>query len=209
MDIIGWVKAPPWSNDDEKIANEKLILRLMAGYHVDARGREVTSYIEPDSAEGKQARAALARLVRDSIAGFVGELLALAVDPDTPSAIPGMHPIWTFEFKSPARNKRSTLARDLAVVYFITALTREKRLKPLQAAAAHFGIKYSRLHAIWSQHKKLIAIPTKRVSFKRQPDGKFYLPGGSWKDVMIIGENELTATEMKKSKPKGQKRNRS
>ena len=67
MDIVEWVKAPPWSNDDEKIAREMLILRLMAGYHVDARGREVTSYIEPSSAEGKQARAALAGWWRDSV----------------------------------------------------------------------------------------------------------------------------------------------
>ncbi len=79
--------------DDEKIADEWLCLRLLAGYAEDEQGRVVTSYLRHNSYEEREARAALARRLRDiGPLGSTLELLALAIDPRTPSNLPGMRP---------------------------------------------------------------------------------------------------------------------
>jgi hypothetical protein len=147
-------------SDDEKIADEKLCMRLLAGFCEDEKGRVVTSYLKPNSYEEQQARAALARVVRDSMRGFVGELLALAIDPRTPSATPGMWPTRRIRFESPARGRASTWARDLLIVHFIREELRKsptgKEEAALAAASAHFGIRRSRAHAIWKTWKRLV-----------------------------------------------------
>jgi hypothetical protein len=144
--------------DDEKIADDLLCMRLLAGFCEDKSGRVTTSYLKHNSYAERQARAALARRVRESMRGFTGELLALAIDPRTPSEYPGMKPTRRVRFESPARGKGSTWARDLLVVHFIRAELRKspKEHAAIAAASAHFQIGESRVHAIWKNWKRLV-----------------------------------------------------
>jgi hypothetical protein len=160
----------PQRTDEQKIADELLSLRLLAGYHIDKYGREQTDYLKRDSNEEKQASAALARCVRDSMKGLVGELLALAIDPYTASASPTMKPTRRVRFDSPARGKPSTWARDLAIVYFIKRRLHKKRKgadwekqnpdwksdEPAIAEASdYYGLERSRIWQIWTRRKQL------------------------------------------------------
>ena len=82
--------------------------------------RLLTREIEPGGNEETMARAALARRIRDLMTtGFVRELLALAIDPTTPSYL-GIEPTVIADFKSPARGRPSTWVRDLAIIDFVT-----------------------------------------------------------------------------------------
>src|SRR4051812_20727744 len=75
--------------DDRAMADEAQSIRLLAGYDVDT-GR--TSFLKRNGPDERKAREALARLVREKMSGFSGELLALAIDPRTPSPWPDMKP---------------------------------------------------------------------------------------------------------------------
>jgi hypothetical protein len=149
--------------NDQAMADEALSIRLLAGYDVDS-GR--TSFLKHNGPEERNARAALARLVRDRMGGFSGELLALAIDSRSPSIWPDMKPTRRIEFKSPGRGKNSTLMRDKLVVDFIRRL-RFRSKEPhdqkfyIMSAVAEFerrGIKIgkSRVHAIWSAYEKML-----------------------------------------------------
>jgi len=142
-------------NDAEKIADELLMMRLLSGFHVE-NGIEVTRYLKHNSHGERLARVALAREVRASMWGFVGELLALAIDPRTPSSWPGMRPTRRIKFESPTRGKGSTWARDLAVISLIRERLRDdpKLEAALSAASERYGIKRNRVHAIWKKHEK-------------------------------------------------------
>src|SRR5437660_619071 len=131
-------------DDADKWAEDALILRLLAGFADDERGRPITSYLKHNSSEERRARALLAAQIRAGrLGGFAKELLALAIDPRTPSTHLGMKPTRTVQFVSPARGKGSTWARDLLVIDFIRAQLREcpQREPALAAAEAHFKIK--------------------------------------------------------------------
>ena len=154
--------APPKRTDEEKMADGALSIRLLAGFDVDT---EQTSFLKHNSHEEHLARRALARIVREKIKGFVGELLALAIDPRTPSpwntpAGPMMKPTRRIRFESPGRGKSSTLMRDKRIVDFIRKQRRNSadgKLEPcLKAAEEHFKLRRSRVHAIWNAHEKMI-----------------------------------------------------
>jgi hypothetical protein len=94
--------------------------------------------------------------------GFSGELLALAIDPRTPSTWPDMKPTRRIQFVSPGRGKNSTLMRDKLVVDFIRKL-RFKETEPnipldsyILAAQKKFGLGRSRVHAIWRAYEKIL-----------------------------------------------------
>jgi hypothetical protein len=152
-------------DDREKVADEMLIMRLLAGFHVDKNGREGTSFLASNSFEERKARTILARQLRDGKLGYLTrELLALAIDPRTPSAMPGMQPTRKIKFESPARGKPSTWARDLAIVYFIKNELYEHRddkswksdEPAINAASDHYGLERSRTREIWTRWNKVV-----------------------------------------------------
>jgi hypothetical protein len=141
--------------DDERMADEVLSIQLLAGFDVDT-GKQIS--FTHNSADERKARAALARIIREKMNGFSGELLALALDPQTKSTWPDMRPARKIKFEKPGRP--STLIRDKRIVDYIRRL-RHNSTEPhdmkyfLNAAAATFGgIKYNRVHAIWTAHEK-------------------------------------------------------
>jgi len=106
--------ARPPRTDAEKMADEKLALRLLIGFTDDG----TTNYKLTDEEE-KQARAELARRVRGQITGIDAERLALAIDPDTPSKIPGLVPTRKIQFEPITRGPGATYARDQLVIQTI------------------------------------------------------------------------------------------
>jgi hypothetical protein len=147
------------------VAEDKLILRLLAGFHEDAKGRPIVSYLEPGSVEELEARAALARQLRDNTLGNLArELLALAIAPNIPSARRDMRPTLEIVFKNKARGNKSAWARNRLVISFIKGWIREKRKEgkgrrvkeeaAKQAAQAHFGLSRSQVAEIWRRDKK-------------------------------------------------------
>jgi hypothetical protein len=155
--------------DDEKIAEDVLILRLLTGFHEDDAGRPVISYLDHDSEEGKRARAALARQLRDGTLVYPArEILARGIDPEmsevTPEAAAAATPlIWKIEFTSPHRNHKPTWARDRLVIDFIRGWLRKDPNNPpkedaaIRAAGDHFPLKRSRIAEIWQHHKAQLA----------------------------------------------------
>jgi hypothetical protein len=156
--------------EDKEIAGEieedKLVLRLLAGFHEHGKGRVIVSYPKRNSPDESKSRAALARQLRNgTLGGIARELLALAIDPETPSAIPDMRPLHKIEFKNPARRNKPTWARDRLVVQFIKEwlagdLVR-KEDSARHAAVQHFGLGRSRVAEIWHEYKDRIAASAK------------------------------------------------
>jgi hypothetical protein len=164
-----------------KEADAPLILRLLAGFK-DDNGVVVTDYdLTPD--EEKQARAALARGLRSGIRGFSQELLALAIDPDTPSSWPGMHPTRKIKFENVGRGPPSNWARDILIVEYISAQRRrhmdehakkwclderaqiwrpgtppwkEEMESYYEDARKHFNVSRSTAQAVCLKHEKLL-----------------------------------------------------
>lgn len=144
-------------SDEEKIADEAASIRLLAGYDVDAS----TNATAPKhfSAEEKQLRAALARTIRDQMTGYSAELLALAIDPFTPSTWPDMRP--TAKVKFFRQGRPSSLMLEKQIVHYIRRL-RFNSKKPrdqkffITAAMDKFKLEYSRVHAIWSEYETMI-----------------------------------------------------
>jgi hypothetical protein len=149
-------------DDDAKIAEELLIMRLLAGF--DDTNPRIPNFIEANSPDERRAREALARQVREGrLGGFVKEFLALAIDPWTESTHLGMRPLRKVEFKSATPGPAPTWARDLLIIDFMRRFRRETPAgKPLNLEAAikaaedHFGISRSQAHAIWQRHEQLI-----------------------------------------------------
>jgi hypothetical protein len=145
--------------DEQKIDDYEHAMRLLAGLTPDHK----VSYLNQNSYEERLARAALARLVRDSMQGFVGELLALAIDPRTPSPIYGMYPTRKIRFESPARGKKAQWVRDLMIIDCILNDLHQfedppqpSRLKrAIATAAGRYGISFTRASEIWEQRGKL------------------------------------------------------
>jgi hypothetical protein len=151
----------PPRTDDEKIADEELAMHLLAGKVGDHRGRKITSYLKHNSQDERLARSALARLVRESMRGLTGELLALALDPRTPSLTLGMRPTRKIRFEK--QGKADNWVRDLGVINCIVndlcklehPPLRGSRLKRAVAtAAAEHGIGVSRAYEIWERRGK-------------------------------------------------------
>jgi hypothetical protein len=158
------VATNPDPERERKIADEKLCLRLLAGYSVDD-GK--LGFPPSGSAEEWAARAALARVIRDHMKGFTGEFLALAIDPRTPSAAPlSTRPIRFIRFDKP-RGRSPTIMRDLLVVGFIRRQRHKlgKEDAALLAAEREFRLGKSRTHAIWAEYKE-------RVGESRRANGK-------------------------------------
>jgi len=160
------VRAGPDPEQERKIADEKLCLRLLAGYSVDD-GK--VGFPQAGSAEEWAARAALARIIREYVKGFVGEYLALAIDPRTPSRSATARPIRFVRFDKPRGSRPPTTLRDLLIVGFIRERLRElgKEDAALRAAEQKFALRKSRVHKIWSRHKKRVGIASKRRPARR------------------------------------------
>jgi hypothetical protein len=148
---------------ERKMADEGLALQLLAGWQ---DGQTTTKYPKRDSIDEAAARAALARIVRDHMPGFSGELLALAIDPATPSKVPGMTPTRRVQFESPGRGKSSNWARDLLVVGHIRqalACSRTGKEYPeLVSAAQALCLSLPAVKKIWERHKKIVGRTSRR-----------------------------------------------
>jgi hypothetical protein len=163
------VATDPDPDRARKMADEEVVVGFFAGDGTDA-----PRYPAHNSKEEKTARAALARIVRDHMPGFSGEILALAIDPVTPSRFIGMKPLRTIRFESVARGKTSTWRRDLRVAHFIRTeightakrgkdgVPRPKIEAALQAAVEEFGVSRATAQAIWKRHQEAMADALKR-----------------------------------------------
>jgi hypothetical protein len=142
--------------DREKIADETLAIKLLGGFDVDT-GQN----IELKSDDKKKARQALARLIRDKLHGFAGELLALAIDPTTPTTWPGgpdnMRPTCSIKFVN-LPGGGSSLLREKYVVDFIRRrIDSQVKFDSIAAEAEkHFGLKRSRIHKIWKNYQDML-----------------------------------------------------
>ena len=145
--------------DDELMQNEEMILRLLCGY-ARKNGKTAISYLKKGGPEERAGLKALAAEVRRKMTGFSGELLALAIDPWTPSKIPGMKPTRRIKFESPARGKSIAWIRDLEIVALVnkTLRVQSAKMKPgakvkldaaLAAAEKEYGLSRTRIHKIW------------------------------------------------------------
>jgi hypothetical protein len=147
----------PQRPDEEKMADESLSIQLLAGYDVE---KGTTKPLKHNSPEERKARAALARIVRERMPGFSGELLALAIDTRTPSTWPGMKAARRIKFESSTRGKPSTFMRNTLVVDFIRKQrfnSNDGKLEPcLAAAEKHFNLKRARVHEIWHAHETIL-----------------------------------------------------
>ena len=129
----------------DKGNDDILSLQLLAGL-VRSREAIATEFPKHNSAQEKKCRAALARIVRSRVQDFwIGEFLALAIDPDTPSRIPGVKPPRRIRFQSPARGLPSTAMRDLWIAALIRNLTIRgvKKEAALKSAEEAYGINRS------------------------------------------------------------------
>src|SRR5207244_2826839 len=98
--------------------------------------------------------------IRDQMKGHSGELLALSIDPFTPSEWAGMRPARTIKFENPGR--QSTVFLDQEVVQFIYKM-RIRETKPnvplksyVMAAVQEFGLSRSRVYEIWNEHETFL-----------------------------------------------------
>jgi hypothetical protein len=160
-DLVGEVDASALDHPDAKwpadhMADEVAAMRLLAGF--DESHPEAVSYLAINSPEEKQARAALARIVRREMRGFVGELLALAIDPDTPTKSATLRPCRRIRFESPARGKPVTWARDLLIVGTIKELLCERGNieATLYEVENKYGLQRSQIYAIWRKYHRAI-----------------------------------------------------
>jgi hypothetical protein len=149
--------------DEEKMADESLSIQLLAGFDVDT-GNLIS--LAHNSAAELKARAALARIIREKMNGFSGELLALAIDPHTKSARHGWRPARKIKFEKPGR--KSTMLREKQIIDYIRRMrfdsTEPRDMKYYLNSAAHkFGLKYSRVHSVWSEYEKML----KQVASKK------------------------------------------
>jgi hypothetical protein len=92
--------------------------------------------------------------------GFSGELLALAIDPYTPSRFSGMKPTRRIRFESPARGKPSTWVRDRMVIGFVRQqLASAPKLEAaINAVSARFKISRRTVQDIWKTYKQRLGI---------------------------------------------------
>jgi hypothetical protein len=155
-------------SDKAKTADEIASIRLLSGYN--AEKSDNFPFPEPFSDEENEMRAALARTIREQMKGLSAELLALAIDPSTPSKLAGMRPTRMIHFERQGR--QSTVFIDQLVVQFIRKM-RARETKPnvplksyVMAAVQEFGLGRSRVYAIWKAHD--LKIENARTTFQEK-----------------------------------------
>jgi hypothetical protein len=159
-DLVGDVYASAIEHPDAKWpadrrADHELALQLLAGFNEDHP--EQTKYLKRNSPEEKLARAALAREVRREMRGFVGELLALAIDSDLAPRTPTTRRTKHAVFKNPARGgKASVWARDLLIIEHLKRLLRDegKKTAAYKLTAEHFGCSERSIRDVWDAHQR-------------------------------------------------------
>lgn len=117
--------ADKMAREAEEIADYETMLGLLSGYRV-SNGRQLPAkYPQKGSWEERRARSALARYVNRMMPGFVGHLLALAIDPDM-QPNPGTKRTRSIKFESPRRGKNIEWARHLDIVADVHRALREE-----------------------------------------------------------------------------------
>jgi hypothetical protein len=140
------------------VEEEKLVLRFLAGFHEDKKGRVIVSYPKRNSSEERKARTVLARQLRNNtLGGIAREILACAIDPETPSDL-GIPSVWKIKFTSRARRNKSPWVRNRFVVAFIELRLRhnpdESEEAAKGAAEDAFRLGRSQIAEIWQRHKE-------------------------------------------------------
>jgi hypothetical protein len=150
------------ASEAKEMADYETMLQLLCGYRVK-NGRQLPAkYPTKNSSEERRAKAALAQYVNRKIPGFVGHLLALAIDPQM-QPHPGMKRTRSIKFESPSRGKNIEWARHLKIVSDIQQglIKQGAKLKPgqrliltreLDRAGDRYNITREAAHKIWMSH---------------------------------------------------------
>lgn len=149
-------------SEAKEIADYEVMLQLLCGYRVEENRQLPAKYPEQNSSEERRAKATLAQYVNRKIPGFVGHLLALAIDPEM-QPNPGMERTRTVRFQSPNRGKNIEWARHTDIVGEIRQGLREQtsKLKPgqrlvldreLEKAGSRHNITREAAYKIWMSH---------------------------------------------------------
>jgi hypothetical protein len=157
-DLVGDVYASAIEHPNGKwpadqIADHELALELLAGLQSDGG----VDYPESESDREMVLRAALAREVRREMPGFVGELLALAIDPSLAPRTPTTRRTRHLVFEKPTQGgKDSVWARDLLIIEHLKRLLRGKVKKTAayKLASEHFGCSERSIRDVWDAHQQ-------------------------------------------------------
>jgi hypothetical protein len=157
-DLVGEVYESALNHPDAKwpadrMADHELALELLAGLQRDGE----VAYPASGSDREMALRAALAREVRREMRGFVGELLALAIDPALVPQTPTTRRTKHVVFRNPARGgKASVWARDLLIIEHLKRLLRDedKKTAAYKLTAEHFGCSERSIRDVWDAHQR-------------------------------------------------------
>lgn len=147
------------ARDEQEMAEEEQMLRLLAGYRA---GGLTAKFPIKGSDDERAARSTLARYVNRKMPGFAGHLLALAIDPAM-EPHPGMRRTCVVEFRSPNRGKKIEWARHLAIVSEVRKELRvaSNNLRPgqrikldpiLETVGKRFRINRAAVYKIWMKN---------------------------------------------------------
>ena len=149
-------------SEAKEAADYETMLQLLCGYRVK-NGRQLPAKYPPkNSSQERRAKATLAQYVNRKIPGFVGHLLALAIDPEL-QPDPGMKRTRAVRFESPRRGKSIEWARHTEIVSDIRQGLRQQSsaLKPgqrfvldreLEKAGSRHNVTREAAYKIWMSH---------------------------------------------------------
>lgn len=136
------------TSDQERIAD-----LLLGRVERDKRGRRQRRYLKKDGAEEKEARRALAKVLRtaETLDWGFRDLLAELINPrrDTPRRI-------VFENHGAGNKSKTDIDRQVAELLWLKGRTRGQMEAAITEAKKEFGLVRSRIMAIWRVWKPIL-----------------------------------------------------